>query len=115
MGVFLSIAGNSLGLYLASRWVENFFFSGGYVSYLTAGLFLAFLNFTLKPILKMASGPVILLTLGLFIIVINAFLLWITDRVFDFMAVETAAALILTAILVGFINLLISAIHKITD
>lgn len=115
MSVILAILGNSLGLYFAQKSVENFFFSGGYQNYLTAGLVLAVLNFTLKPLIKFISAPIILLTLGLFIIVINALMLWITDYVFNFMTIETTTALVLSTILIGFVNLLLGIIYKIFD
>lgn len=115
MGILLSILGNSLGLYFAQKSIENFIFTGGYLNYLTAGLFLAVLNFTLKPVIKFISAPIILITLGLFIIVINALMLWITDYVFGFMSIETAGALVLSTILIGFINLILGIIYKMID
>lgn len=115
VSILLSIAGNSLGLYFAQKSIENFVFSGGYLNYLMTGLFLAILNFTVKPIIKFISAPIILITLGLFIIVINALMLWVTDYVFNFMAIETTTALILSTILIGFINLILGIIYKIID
>ncbi|TSC91251.1 MAG: membrane protein of unknown function [Parcubacteria group bacterium Gr01-1014_2] len=115
MGILLSILGNSLGLYFAQYSIQNFAFSGSYQNYLTAGLFLAVLNFTLKPIIKFMSAPIILISLGLFIIVINALMLWITDYVFGFMAIETITALVLSTIIIGFINLVVGIIYKIID
>ena len=115
MGILLSIAGNGLGLYFAQKSIENFVFSGGWLNYLSAGLFLAVLNFTVKPIAKFVSAPIILMTLGLFIVVINALMLWITDYVFGFISIETAAALVLSTILIGFINLILGIIHKMID
>lgn len=113
--ILLSIAGNSLGLYFAQYSIENFAFLGGWLNYLTAGIFLAVLNFTVKPIIKFISTPLILITFGLFIVVINALMLWITDYVFSFMAIETMTALVLSTVLIGFINLIIGIIHKIVD
>ena len=115
VGILLSIAGNSFGLYFAQKSIENFAFSGGYLNYLIAGIFLAVLNFTVKPIVKFISTPLIFITFGLFIIVINALMLWITDYVFNFMTIETVTALVLSTILIGFINLIIGIIHKIID
>ncbi len=115
MGILLSIAGNSLGLYFAQKSIENFVFSGNWLNYLSAGLFLAVLNFTVKPIVKLISTPIILITLGLFIIVINALMLWITDYIFNFMTIETMTALVLSTILIGFINLMLGIIHKMID
>jgi len=115
MSILISILGNSLGLYFAERSIENFAFSGGWLNYLAAGLTLAVLNFTIKPIIKFISAPLILITLGVFIIVINALMLWITDYIFGFMAIETMTALILSTILIGFINLIAGIIYKMAD
>lgn len=115
MGVIFSIVGNGLGLFAAQRYIEGFVFTGGFLNYAAAGLFLAFLNFTLKPIIKIITAPLILLTLGLFIIIINALLLWLTDFIFDFMAIETLGALVLSTILIGIINLIVGAVYKIVD
>ena len=115
MDIILSIAGNGLGLYFAERSIENFSFSGGWLNYLTAGIFLAVLNFTVKPFLKLISAPLILITLGLFIIVINALLLWLTDYIFVFMAIETVTALVLSTILIGFINLILGIMYKLIN
>lgn len=115
MDILLSITGNVLGLYFAQNTIQGFIFSGGWINYLTAGLFLAFLNFTLKPLLKIITAPLILLTLGLFIVAINALLLWLTANIFDFISFQTTGSLILTTILIGFINLLLGIIYKIID
>lgn len=115
MAILLSILGNSLGLYFAQSAIENFMFSGGYQNYLTAGLVLAVLNFTVKPVIKFISWPLIILTLGLFIIATNALMLWITDYIFEFMAIETLTALILSTILIGFINLIVGITYRIID
>ena len=45
--------------------------SGGWQSVLIVGLVFSVANFFLKPLLKLILGPIILLTLGLFIVVIN--------------------------------------------
>jgi len=82
----LSISANSLGLYLASRFIKGVNFSGDIIGLVLAGVILGVLNVTVKPLLKILSAPLILLTLGLFIIIINFFILWflqffITDLV----------------------------------
>ncbi len=43
----------------------------------TAGILLGFVNLAIKPIVKLLSLPINLLTLGLFNILINAGILWI--------------------------------------
>jgi putative membrane protein len=47
---------------------------------LFAALVLGVLNALVKPLLRLISLPVILLTLGFFLVVINAGLLWMTSK-----------------------------------
>lgn len=63
-------------------WVADYFFPGishdSWQSLAVAALVLAVLNAVLKPVLALLSLPFIILTLGLFLIVINAVLLKLT-------------------------------------
>ena len=52
---------------------------GGVVSTLLVAAILGLLNLTVRPILVLLSLPITILTLGLFLIVINAILLGLTD------------------------------------
>ena len=48
---------------------------------LLAGLVLALINALVKPVLKIVTLPLTLLTLGLFLFVLNAFCLWLTSAI----------------------------------
>ncbi len=108
----LRILGNSVALYAASYFVVGFGFSGGIKEYAMAGVVLGLLNMTVKPILKTISLPVIILTLGLFTIVISALLLWLVDYIFDFILIADIPALIWATIVIWVVNLIVSAITK---
>ena len=111
----LRILGNSVALYAASWFVAGFGFSGGIKEYAMAGAVLGLLNMTVKPILKTISLPAIILTLGLFTFVINALLLWIVDYIFDFVTITDIVSLVWATIVVGIVNIIVSAIVKIFD
>lgn len=49
-----------------------------FITFLLAGLVFSVLNATLKPLLRILSLPVILLTLGLFTLIVNGFVIWLT-------------------------------------
>lgn len=53
----------------------------GYTAALLAGLAIAVANACLRPILQILALPVTILTLGLFALVINAFLFWLASTV----------------------------------
>ena len=109
IGFVIRIFGNSLALYAAYWIVPGFVISGGWKEYLLAGAFLGLLNLTVKPVLKMISMPIIILTLGLFALVINGLILWTVDYIFDFMSIRDTAALLSAVIIVSIVNLFVSA------
>src|SRR2546428_9392720 len=47
---------------------------------LAAGLVLALINAVVRPILLLLTLPITLVTLGLFLFVLNAFCLWLTSE-----------------------------------
>ncbi len=106
------IFGNILALYAAFWFVPGFSFTGGIKEYAIAGIVLGLLNMTVKPVIKLISMPFIILTLGLFTIVINALLLWLVDYIFDFIAIRDIYTLLWATVVVAFVNLIISGIVK---
>ena len=58
------------------------------LAYLFIGLVFGVVNALVKPIVKLLSLPVTILTLGLFTIVINAAMLWLTAWVSTFTPVQ---------------------------
>lgn len=99
------ILGNIIGLYVADWLIPGVIIQGGWQSFAIAGGTLGLLNIIVKPVLKVLATPLIILSLGLFIIVINALLLWLVDYVFDFVIITDIATLIWATITIGIINL----------
>ncbi len=113
----IRILGNALALYLAFLLVPGFVITGTGTPliehYALAGLVLALLNMIVKPVLKLLASPLILLTFGLFTIVINALMLWAVDYSFDFINIESLTALVWATILISVVNLIVSVFAKI--
>jgi putative membrane protein len=61
---------------------------GGYGTYLWIGLLFGIVNAIVGPILRLLSLPFILLTLGLFLLVVNAALLGLTALITDRLEVD---------------------------
>lgn len=112
IGFIIRILGNSLALFAANYFVPGFIVSGSWKEYLLAGAFLGLLNLIVKPILKMISMPVIILTLGLFTLVINGLLLWTVDYIFDFVSIRDVTALLYAVVVITIVNLIISVTAK---
>jgi putative membrane protein len=74
----LRLAINAIALYLAVWILPGLDLTGGVVSLLWIALIFGVVNALLGPLLKILSCGLILLTLGLFTLVINTFLFWLT-------------------------------------
>jgi putative membrane protein len=74
----LRLAINAIALYLAVLLLPGLDLSGGVVSLLWVALIFGLVNALLGPLLKFLSCGLIVLTLGLFTLVINTFLFWLT-------------------------------------
>ncbi len=75
---FLHLISNTLALWVATKVVSGITYSGSRYGLLAVALVFGVLNAFLRPVLKLLSFPVVILTLGLFIFVLNAFMLWLT-------------------------------------
>ncbi|MBI4232152.1 phage holin family protein [Candidatus Peregrinibacteria bacterium] len=67
---------NGVVLYLLIRVVDGISYTGGFKFFVLAGIVLGLINFFVKPLLKVLSLPFVLFTGGLFLVLINVFVLW---------------------------------------
>jgi putative membrane protein len=72
---------NALALWVAIRIVPGIDYQGHWLSLLAVALVFGVLNASVRPILKLLTLPLLLLTLGLFTFVINALMLMLTGWV----------------------------------
>src|SRR5580693_7876510 len=100
---------SALLLWLVSQLVTGIHFSGpGAV--LLAALVLGVVNFLVRPILILITLPVTILTLGLFLIVVNALMLKLTIALVSGFHVVGFVLALIGAVLLGRFNLIDSAL-----
>lgn len=104
-----------MALYTAFSFVPGFVVNGGAKEFLLAGVLFGLLNKIVKPPIKLLTMPLIILTLGLFLVVINALMLWLVDYAFDFVIIESITALVWATVITAIVNGAISAFSKILD
>ncbi len=75
----IRLAINAVALYLAVWILPGLDLSGGVISLLWIALIFGVVNALVGPLLKFLSCGLIVLTLGLFTLVINTFLFWLTS------------------------------------
>jgi len=103
----------SLGLWIAAGLLSNSInYGDGFGVVAIAGLLLAILNTILKPILVILSLPAIVLTLGLFMIIINGLTVFLVSRLYDQLHVTNFWAAIFAGMIIGLVNFLVSAILR---
>ncbi len=76
-------------------------------SLIIGGLVLALLNIFLRPILKFVSFPLIIITFGLFSVVINFIILYLADVFLAELAIEGFRAFLFGSLLLGIVNAII--------
>lgn len=70
---------SALALFVAAWMVPGIRVSGtAWVAYAVMAIILGLVNALVRPVLKLLTCPLILLTLGLFVLVINGFVLWLS-------------------------------------
>lgn len=75
-----------------------------------SGAVLALLNTLVKPLMVLVSIPAILLTLGIFMLVINGATVYLASRVYPELHIQSFGVAILTGVIIGVINYLVTAI-----
>lgn len=99
-----------------SRFILAYLLSGvavdGYIGALIVALVLAILNVLVKPILVIFTLPATILTLGLFLLVINAVIILLADKLVDGFAVANFWWAILFSILLSILQSILHPLLK---
>lgn len=101
----------TLGLWIAAAILGNNLMYDDRVSVLiVAGLILAIVNAIIKPVLVLFTLPAVLLTLGLFMLVINALTVMLTAWLYGPLEVSGFWSAMLAGLIIGVVNFLVSII-----
>lgn len=88
---------------------------GTWVGAVFCALVLALLNATVKPVLQLLSAPITLLTLGIFYVVVNAFVLelasWLSRNLFHAgIAIESLGSAVMGAIVISVVSMVLNGV-----
>ncbi|MBC7547013.1 phage holin family protein [Candidatus Saccharibacteria bacterium] len=101
----------SLGLWIAAGFLSSSISYGNRFGVIVlSGFILAVINVVLKPILIIFSLPVILLTLGLFMIIINGLTVFIASKLYHSLEITNFWAAVFAGMVIGLVNYLVTAI-----
>ncbi|WP_063045392.1 phage holin family protein [Nocardia pseudovaccinii] len=89
MQLLIRLIINAVAIWLAAAWVDKIEIlspadkgnGGKVIVILVVAVVFTVVNAVIKPIVKLLSLPLVIVTLGLFLLVINALMLWITAKI----------------------------------
>jgi putative membrane protein len=85
VGIVIRILINAAALWVAVALVDGLRFDGDWFALLIIALILGAVNVVVRPVLTVLSLPAIILTLGLFLLIVNALVLalvvWLSESI----------------------------------
>ena len=111
MRFLLQALAAAVGFWLAAQVVRGVHVRG-VESLIAAGLILGLVNAFLRPVLIILTIPLTLLTLGLFLLVINGLTVWLTAAMLHGVQIDGLLPAIFTAIIITVISWLTRAVFS---
>ena len=105
MQLVIALLLGGVAFLLVERLLPDFRVKGGFLSAVLVAAVYGVLKGLLQKLLIVVTFPFVVLSLGLFIFVINAGLLWLTDRLMRRFEVRSARSFLLGALLLSIFDL----------
>lgn len=101
--ILLMIGSPALSIYLTSLILDGMYI-GSLEGVLILSIFLGVLNMTIKPVLKLLTFPITILSLGLFNFVINGILLLIAFKLAPDVYIANLVSAIIASCIISVVN-----------
>lgn len=108
--VLITILSNALAIFVAARLVPGISFQVTLSNLLIAGALLGFVNTFIRPLVKLLSFPLVILTFGIFVVIINIGMLLLVSYLLPTFAIESLSAAFWGVIIISLVNYVMSAI-----
>lgn len=101
----------TLGLWVAARLLESHISYGHNIgAVIVAGLMLAVINTIIRPIMVLLSLPALIVSLGLFMIVINGLTVYLASVLYKPLHITNFWAAMFAGMIIGLVNFVVGAI-----
>lgn len=107
-GVLFSWLVNFLGLWLAASLFSGITYNDQLLVLLIASAIFGFINFLIRPLVMILSLPAVILTFGLFTLIVNASMLYITSFFYPRFQVKSIWSAIGAVIILWLVNYLMT-------
>lgn len=112
MRFLLRLLINAAALWVAVALIPGITYTGTWLPFLGVALVFGVLNAFVRPLVKLLTLPIIFLTLGLFALVVNGLMLWLTGKLSGALGlqfqVDGCLSAILGAVVVSIVSALLS-------
>jgi putative membrane protein len=103
---------NSAGLWLAAQIFNVVHYHDRLSVIIIAGFILSVLNALIKPILVIFTLPAIVLTLGIFMIIINGFIVFLASFLYGRLQISSFWAAVLVGMVIGLVNYIVTIVAE---
>jgi putative membrane protein len=111
MNLIIRLLLNALAVFILAN-ILNGVSVDGYTGAIIVAIVLSILNLLVKPFLVILTLPVTILTLGLFLLVINALIILLADKLIDGFGVSSFWTAVLFSILLSILQSILQSFFK---
>jgi putative membrane protein len=102
----------ALSFWVATALIPGIDVKGGFTTYLWVALLFGLLNATLGSLLKLLTLPAVILTLGFFLVVVNAAMLMLVARWSESLDVNNFWSAVFAAIVISVVTKVVTSFNK---
>ena len=110
MNILIRILLSALAVYISAKFLPGITLTGGLWTAIVVAVVLGLLNAFVKPILTILTIPVTILTLGLFLLVINVIIIYIAAALIGGFDVDGFFSALIFSIVVSIVSWILSSI-----
>jgi len=99
---------NVIALLVATHFVEGFVIETGFNNLLLAAIVLTFINALIRPVIKLILTPIIFLTFGLGVIIVNTLMLYLLDKLLPSITITGILPLFYATLIISVVNLVVN-------
>jgi putative membrane protein len=111
MHLIIRLIINAIVLYLIALYVPGFHISG-FMAAIIAAIIFGLVNAVIRPIVLLLSLPATILTLGLFVIIVNALMFWLTVWITPGFKVDGFVPALIGGIIMTIVSIITNHVFK---
>jgi putative membrane protein len=107
MRILAQVLLNGVGVVIAAKLIPGVSYSGGLLYLVVVGLVIGLINLLVRPLATLFSLPFIVLTLGLFYLVVNGAMFYLAGVLLDGLTIDGCLPAILGGLVLALFNWLV--------